>query len=246
MMKVLGVAVLSLALMVLTRFLGHRVPAYTDALPALTSDPVQVAIPSQSKSISMNGHHYDLEFVADYEINGLVVSYHNAKSFWNISHAQWGDYLNSMDLCVVWGDNLTQSLAPFRFWSGNWTCYFQTQDSAAFRHFRPDQLANNHLLPADSYIAQAIEDAQIGDQIQIKGKLANYRIDGGQPRKTSLTRADRGGGACEIIYVTDFTVLSRANGLWMRASRIMWYVFLGSSLIFLWGILVPVFRSTPH
>ena len=36
----------------------------------------------------------------------MIVSYHHSASFIDISHKQWNDYLNTKDICVIWGRNV--------------------------------------------------------------------------------------------------------------------------------------------
>ncbi len=54
-----------------------------------------------------------------------------------------------------------------------------------------------------------------GDQVHLKGWLVSYGIkDTPYRRVSSTTRTDRGNGACETIFVTDFEVLKKANEEW--------------------------------
>ena len=61
----------------------------------------------------------------------------------------------------------------------------------------------------------------MGDQVKIKGKLVDiFAKNIGEPGKfdpesfewkSSVTREDTGGGACETIYVEDIEILKKAN-----------------------------------
>lgn len=54
--------------------------------------------------------------------------------------------------------------------------------------------------------------SEIGDYIHIKGMLASYRNPANHFfRGTSTVRTDKGNGACETIYVSEFEVLNKAN-----------------------------------
>ena len=76
------------------------------------------------------------DMLFDYEITGLVVSKHNADTWWDWVHAASHDHLNVTDLCVVWGDNARSgSYQDMRFSSGQWTCNFKTDSDAAFAAF---------------------------------------------------------------------------------------------------------------
>jgi len=54
--------------------------------------------------------------------------------------------------------------------------------------------------------------AEPGDHIRLKGMLVEYRNPGnGFRRGTSVTRTDKGNGACETIYVNAFEIIRKAN-----------------------------------
>lgn len=235
MRRLLSIWIAALAIGVLANWGASRVPRQVPALPQLSSDPKQSAVVENVRQFKISGHEYRIQPRFQYELYGLVVSYHDSNSFWDISHASWGDHLNSKDICVVWGQNMNVDLSKFNFWSGDWTCYFQTKDSSALKAFNLDQISNNHLLPANPAVAKLIAEARIGDQIKIRGQLVDYAIDGLGMRMTSTVRTDREDGACEIVYVTDFAILARENGLWIRLASISWAVFALASIALLAG-----------
>ena len=83
--------------------------------------------------------------------------------------------------------------------------------------FSEDQLSNNHLLADRPEVQQAILSARPGDQVRLRGYLAEYRNPAnGFFRGTSTTRRDRGQGACETVYVERFEVVREANTGWRR------------------------------
>ena len=61
--------------------------------------------------------------------------------------------------------------------------------------------ANMHLIAANASVARTIDRARVGHIIELEGQLVDVRGDNGWQINTSLTRADVGAGACEIIYV---------------------------------------------
>lgn len=63
--------------------------------------------------------------------------------------------------------------------------------------------ANMHMIPADAAVERALKRLRRGDLIRIRGYLVDVDHDSGWKWRTSLTRADTGQGACEIIYVED-------------------------------------------
>jgi hypothetical protein len=64
--------------------------------------------------------------------------------------------------------------------------------------------ANMHMIPADDAVAAALRRIERGDHVRIDGWLV--QIDGKDWRwRSSLTRDDSGGGACELVYVCSIT-----------------------------------------
>jgi hypothetical protein len=149
-----------------------------------------------------------------------VVSYRHHNSKYGL-HKLWNDHLNIADICVVWGKNATNlNLNAIDFWSGIFTCNFETKDSQVWQQFKPKQIANNHLLTENEEIRDIIADVQIGDQIQISGMLAKYKNNQGFNRGTSITRTDTGNGACETIYVNDFQITQPSKNAWRKVYAI--------------------------
>jgi hypothetical protein len=69
------------------------------------------------------------------------------------------------------------------------------------------QSANSHIIPADTSIARRVKRVKKGQIITLEGYLVSvYRSKDRFTWKSSLTRSDSGGGACELIWVTDIQV----------------------------------------
>jgi hypothetical protein len=72
----------------------------------------------------------------------------------------------------------------------------------------PEQLllqsANTHIIPSDEFIAKKINRLRQGDLIEMRGYLVDItRSKDGFKWTSSLTRTDSGGGACEVMWVTE-------------------------------------------
>lgn len=62
--------------------------------------------------------------------------------------------------------------------------------------------ANTHLIPASQRVRDRIASLKVGSLVRLRGYLVEaINPAGGRPWRSSLTRTDRGTGACEIIYV---------------------------------------------
>lgn len=183
----------------------------------LLEEPVQVAVSRPSIQVTVGEIDYRIQPLYTYDLYGMVVSKHNADTWWDFLHKEWNDKLNITDLCVVWGNNVRSGVyLDFSFSSGQFTCNFQTSSNEAWAAFDTSAISNNHLLSADPSLARKMHDVRIGDQIHFTGYLAEYSHNHGTPfkRGTSIVRTDSGNGACETVYVDTFEVLQRGGGKW--------------------------------
>jgi hypothetical protein len=67
--------------------------------------------------------------------------------------------------------------------------------------------ANMHMVPADESVARALDRVRPAQMVRIQGWLIEARRDDGWAWRSSLTRADSGDGACELVYVCSLTTL---------------------------------------
>ena len=214
-----------------------NLPPQIETLAPLASPPLQTPSRGEPFSVARNGVSYQIEPLFDYELHGLVVSarQHDGE---RMLHERWNDHLNVADLCVVWGSN-TQALdlSAFEFYNGQFTCFFRTDDHAAWQQFDPYALSNNHLLANDAYLRAQIDKVRVGDQIRLRGQLANYSHGGGFQRGTSTTRNDTGNGACETIYVRDLAILASMDNAWRSVFRLAWVALSLAGAGWLFGVL---------
>ncbi|HOW84545.1 MAG TPA: hypothetical protein P5119_04230 [Candidatus Aminicenantes bacterium] len=219
-------------------FLGRRLPGRDLILEPLGRSPVQTeeGVPEPFE-VARRGFTYTVTPLYSYELWGLVVSYHHSSSFLDISHKKWNDYLNTKDICVIWGRNVeTGVYRRMTFRNRDFTCYYRYPDRETGQLFTENALSNNHLLPADELVAEAVRRARTGDQVHFKGWLVSYGLKGAPySRGSSTVRTDRGNGACEVVYVTEFEILRPANTAW-RAARKISLVLAGLAL----GVLIFV------
>ncbi|KPJ95277.1 MAG: hypothetical protein AMJ53_03070 [Gammaproteobacteria bacterium SG8_11] len=219
---------------------------YKDKLPApafydsyYLIDPIQTPTTAAPFTTQVNDQHYFIEPLYDYELNGAVVSYHDADAIRDIwHHDKWLDFINLRDLCVIWGDNVTSGVyLDMDFSNDSWTCWAYWPDRATGQRFNKAQLSNNHLLVNDPAVKQALMSAEPGDQIRLKGMLASYRNPGNNFfRGTSITRSDTGNGACETIYVSEFEIIKKANSrlraFYDAAKWLTVFAFIGFAVLF--------------
>lgn len=212
---------ISIGLLIASFVQKNSLPAKEAISSELYQEPIQHRTSRAALTIEAGGHEYEVKPLYRYELNGLVVSQHDASAWWDYYHRKWGDALNLKDVCVIWGDNLEdETYRRMRFRNGSWTCYVSVNATTAdkdWSQFNLAALSNNHLLSDNSQINQRLRSVHVGDQIHLKGYLASYsRKNSNFNRGTSTTRTDQGDGACETIYLTDFKILKKANISWWR------------------------------
>ena len=196
---------------------ADSLPAKTDLLPELLAEPIQEAINQPAFDTTVNGITYRVQPLYTYDLTGMVVSMHDAKTWWDHLHREWNDNLNVTDLCVVWGNNVRKgAYEGISFSSGQFTCNFFTRSQQAYEAFDQTAISNNHLLTSDPAIAKALRKVRVGDQIRFTGVLAEYSHNHGFPfkRGTSTVRTDTGNGACETVYVDRIDILQSGGGIW--------------------------------
>ncbi|MDZ7670916.1 MAG: hypothetical protein U5Q16_16395 [Gammaproteobacteria bacterium] len=103
-------------------------------LDDLAEEPKQFAVEEPAFETEQGGVRYRVEPPDRYRLQGLVVS-RRAHDGDRMLHRRWNDHLNVADVCVVWGDAATADLSAFDFWSGQFTCFFRTDDGAACAPF---------------------------------------------------------------------------------------------------------------
>ncbi|MET0582377.1 MAG: hypothetical protein ABWZ08_10435 [Pseudoxanthomonas sp.] len=67
--------------------------------------------------------------------------------------------------------------------------------------------ANMHMIPDNDAVARALAGIGEGDEVRIDGWLVEAEAADGWRWRSSTTREDSGGGACEVIYVCGITRL---------------------------------------
>ncbi len=195
-----------------------------DALPppdaldsAVREDPIQEETATAAFRARVGGIEYKVRPLYTYDLSGLVVSKHDADTWWDWIHKAWRDELNVTDLCVIWGANArSANYRELDYRSGQFECIVSTDRTEVWRAFDMTALSNNHLLTDDPSIARTLKTVRVGDQVRFRGYLAEYSHEHGLHffRGTSTKRTDSGNGACETVYATDAEILREGNRGW--------------------------------
>ncbi|HJP06556.1 MAG: hypothetical protein GY889_09685 [Proteobacteria bacterium] len=231
----------SLLLLAVAYFQKDRLPSAGFFDQTALTEPLQTPVQRSPFETRINNQVYTVRPLFEYQLNGVVVSDYESGSFGDIyHHRRWKDFLNVKDLCVVWGDNVHSGVfQKMKYDSGPWTCFVQAPDQQAWAVFNEHQLSNNHLLTDNLNLHHLIMSAAPGDQITLRGVLAEYENPSiGFERGTSITRTDTGNGACETIYVTDFAIIKEANKAWRVAFQVSGLLAMASAFFWLVVLLV--------
>lgn len=213
----------SLALLAAALWFSEALPKVEAIDEALLSEPEQRAVMSPAFTTEVGGVEYSVQPRFAYDLYGVVVSRHDSAAWWDYIHKEWNDNLNVVDLCVVWGENVRQdAYRAMSYTHDQWTCWYSTGSSEVFAAFDSSAISNNHMITDNPGVAAALRSARVGDQVHVQGYLADYTIykHGASPfqRVSSTVRNDTGNGACEVVYVEEFSILKAGGGAW-RAMR---------------------------
>jgi hypothetical protein len=158
-------------------------------------DPVQEAV--------LDGPHfqignYDLHALAHFEVDARVLS---AERYRTGREAE----LSPIDLALGWGpmssnaaiDALSISQGS-RFYQYSWS---STKDLPLKPGDIATHSANMHMIPLDSVTRETLLGARRGNLVHLVGWLVEAKARDGWHWRSSLSRGDTGGGACEVFAV---------------------------------------------
>ena len=116
--------------------------------------------------------------------------------------------LSPVDFAMGWGPMSDQSvldkinISQSRRWY-RWNC---DQFPIPRREIETNS-ANMHMIPSNPHIGDILDEVITGNIIKIKGYLVGISTEDGWRWKSSLTREDTGGGACELVWVEDIVII---------------------------------------
>ncbi len=162
----------------------------------LVADIPEQQILDDAESFDFNG--YRITPLATFDLQGRVLS---RKDYRFGREAE----LAPVDIAFGWGRMSDSAvLAKIDISQGNRFYRWQTREPPIPLREIEMSSANMHLIPADDSVKYAMEDAREGQLVKLTGQLVRVDAKDGWRWKSSLTRNDTGGGACELIYVETF------------------------------------------
>ncbi len=182
---------------------------YSKKITDITAEgftPEKLADPDQS-AYRGNEHipfeHGDLSVKiyprANYKIYAMVMS----KKHYSFG---WESNLSPYDLALAWNKlMLPEYQREIEYNHGNRWYFFRYSNnfplpaSYVYRHS-----ANTHIIPSTSGLKKFLDLVRVRDKVYMEGYLVNVNGKKGKDTvwwNSSLTRDDRGDGACEILYL---------------------------------------------
>jgi hypothetical protein len=122
---------------------------------------------------------------------------------------RWGREadLSPVDLVLGWGAMSDSAvLKQLNFSQGGRSYRWWAKTLPIPREVIEAHSANMHMIPADRTIERQLKSIRAGNMIHLKGYLVEVTTKEGWRWKSSLTRNDTGGGACELIWVESLDV----------------------------------------
>lgn len=118
--------------------------------------------------------------------------------------------LSPTDLALGWGRMSDEAVLNQIELSQSGRFYYWRVDSFPIpRHEIETHSANMHIIPANNYVQDTLNEVRKGDIVKLTGSLVNVRSnDSAWFWNSSLTRNDTGAGACELIWVEELEIVT--------------------------------------
>ncbi len=144
---------------------------------------------------------FTIEALAEYKIKARVLSRNNF-SFGKESE------LSPFDLALGWGPMSDQSVIDrIDITQRNRWYHWQADILPIPKREISLNSANVHIVPKNDIVENEFDEVYKGSLIEMKGYLVKIIASGGWHWKSSLSRDDTGGGACELFWVEELNVL---------------------------------------
>ena len=162
------------------------------------TEPYQKKIKSDS---TWKVDDYTLRSLADFKIEARVLS----KEGYSLDRES---DLSPYDLALGWGPMSDQAVIDqMDIWQRNRWYYWETRKYPIPRLEIQKNSANMHIIPANDEIEDKLDKIVKGNIIEIEGSLVEVDADDGWHWKSSLSREDTGGGACEVVWAEKIDIL---------------------------------------
>lgn len=138
---------------------------------------------------------YRLTPLADFSVEARVLSRENYRVGREAE-------LSPTDFALGWGRMSDEAvLKNIDISQSNRFFFWRVQEFPIPQREIESSAANVHLIPADRTVEQQLDAVRRGQVVQLRGYLVRADASDGWHWVSSLSRDDRGAGACELLYV---------------------------------------------
>jgi hypothetical protein len=177
-----------------------KVSQNMETFPDVYSEPLQTETSVSPIEIRIGSNVLKIIPKAEYDISGQVVS---VKRYYSGLDAK----IVPLDIGLCWGDIAKEeNLKKIQFEQYLRWLRYRLKDYGAFdMEYLNSHAGNLHAVPADKRIRKLLLSVKKNDKIRLKGYLID--ISGNNySRHSSLSRTDKGDGACEVIYIREIQI----------------------------------------
>jgi hypothetical protein len=177
----------------------------TEGLPPLPLSAAPDGSPAQTPVAAMRvglSEGFEARLLYGYALEGRVVT---RREFRNDATSA----ISPLDLGIVWGDLAEPGRADaIEFRAVPRAVWYRPGPNAVLTEDWETQVTNNHLIPADAAVNDALMAVEVGTHVRIRGYLVVVTGDGIAPWRSSTRRDDNTIiGGCEIILVTGVEII---------------------------------------
>jgi hypothetical protein len=165
----------------------------------VAASPLQEPVGAQRLHLSKTG--YRVTALQRFSLEARVLG---TERYWFDRGAE----LAPVDLALGWGPMSDSAvLDQISISQSNRFHFWRVAQFPIPRHDIEVNSANMHMIPADSEVERTLKGLRVGEVVRVSGYLVEAVGDDGWRWRSSLTRADTGNGACELVWVEDLQVL---------------------------------------
>jgi len=174
----------------------HR-PVFHGSGEISPNEPIQTN--ARTAEVQLNG--FTLTPLANYVIEARVLSREDYSSGVEAD-------LSPTDLALGWGPMSDEVvLNKIDISQGRRFFYWHVDEFPIPQREIEIHAANVHIIPANDSINRQLNKVRVGQIVKIKGQLIEATRADGWHWRSSLSREDTGNGACELMYVTELSVV---------------------------------------
>jgi hypothetical protein len=163
----------------------------------VAGDPVQTAA-DQRDPWQKNG--YTITALAEFELKARVLS---RKRYWLDRESE----LAPVDLLLGWKKMSDQKVLDQLSLGQGSRWYSWSADRLPISESEIEaHCANMHIIPADAEVEKTLKSVRAGQIVTMKGFLICAQAPDGWSWRSSLSRTDKAGGSCELVWAEQLSV----------------------------------------